>query len=138
MRCENSEVENGNKEKGCATQFGKKHRENEAREGREEQEERGTYPIDDKKLATDILARIGGQKDNGPGKVLGLAPPPSWDALRDLAQPNRIGQEFLVPASVSEISQTPEVYGERDRKTLKEMKTGQSQFGCVTERIDAH
>ena len=60
-----------------------------------------THSIDDEELPTDVVARGTCQEDDGASKVPRLAPPPCWDAFRDLAQAHRVLQQLLVPVCES-------------------------------------
>jgi hypothetical protein len=50
------------------------------------------HPVNDKKLATNVLASLTGKKDDWSSKVLGVTPTPGWNALRYLAEAYWIGQ----------------------------------------------
>lgn len=65
-----------------------------------ERENKGTHSIDDEQLSTHVLARGAREEDDGAGKVPWLAPPTRRDALRDLAQTDRVCEQFLVPVRV--------------------------------------
>ena len=59
-----------------------------------------THSIDDEELPTDVVARGTCQEDDGASKVPRLAPPPCWDAFRNLAQAHRVLQQLLVPVKM--------------------------------------
>ncbi|KAH9836256.1 uncharacterized protein C8Q71DRAFT_761490 [Rhodofomes roseus] len=53
-------------------------------------------PVHDEQLAAHVLARPAREEDDGPRKVPRFAPPPSGDALRDLAEARGVLEELLV------------------------------------------
>jgi hypothetical protein len=55
------------------------------------------HPINDEKFTTNVLTSSAGKKNDWSSKVYGVAPTPSGNALRNLAEAYRIGQQLLIP-----------------------------------------
>lgn len=65
---------------------------------------KGTYSIDDEQFTTDILACWAREEHDRTCKVFGLSPSSCRDTFRNLAQPCRVRQKFLVPEGQSDVS----------------------------------
>jgi hypothetical protein len=65
---------------------------------------KGTHSINDEQLTTDILACWAREEHDRTCKVFGLSPSSCRDTFRNLAQPCRVRQKFLIPEGQNDVS----------------------------------